>query len=57
MKENKIIYILYDWSAGVILMSAYEKEKIFAKIGKLAYYEESIDDLHIIEVNIDKVES
>ena len=55
--ENKIIYILYDWSTGEILISAYEKEKIFAKIGKLAYDEESIDDLHIIEVNIDKVES
>lgn len=52
-----MIYILYDFGAKKSLVSSLKKEKIFAEIGKLAYYGDSIDKLFIIELNLDNIKN
>lgn len=54
--ENKVLYILYDWTDECIKLLTYDETKVFAKIGKDAINGEIIDNYKIIEINLDEVE-
>lgn len=56
MKENKIIYVLYDWGTEQRIITTYAKIKALAKIGELALSGECVDDLKIIEIDLSEVE-
>lgn len=54
--ENKVIYILYDWTDECIKLLTYDETKVFAKIGKDTINGEIVDNYKIIEINLDEVE-
>lgn len=54
--ENKVLYILYDWTDECIKLLTYDETKVFAKIGKDTINGEIIDNYKIIEINLDEVE-
>lgn len=54
--ENKVLYILYDWTDECIKLLTYDEPKVFAKIGKDTINGEIIDNYKIIEINLDEVE-
>ncbi len=56
MKENKIIYVLYDWATEERVISTYAKIKALAKIGELSLCGECVDNLKIVEINLNEVE-
>lgn len=55
--ENKIIYMLYDWTDEIIKLLAYDKEQIYIEVGKDAMAGEIIDDYKIIEIDLNEVEN
>lgn len=56
MKENKVIFILYDWANENIELLSYNKTKILAKIGEYTLAGGITDNYKIIEINLDEVE-
>lgn len=54
--ENKIVYMLYDWTDEIVKLLTYDKDQIYIKIGKDAMNDEIIDDYKIIEINLNEVE-
>lgn len=54
--ENKIVYMLYDWTDEIAKLLTYDKDQIYIKIGKDAMNDEIIDDYKIIEINLNEVE-
>lgn len=55
-KENKKIYMVYDWSNECIKILSKDKTKALAKVGKDALSGDCIDDYKLIEINLDEVE-
>lgn len=51
MKEDKKIYIVYDWSEEYIAVVTRDKEKALAKIGEDVLSGENTDDYKLIEIN------
>lgn len=56
MKENKIIYVLYDFVTEQKIISTYAEIKALARIGELSLCGECVDNLQIIEINLNEVE-
>ena len=54
--ENKIVYMLYDWTDEIVKLLTYDKDQIYIKIGKDAMNDEIIDNYKIIEINLNEVE-
>lgn len=52
-KENKKIYMVYDWSNECIKILSKDKTKALAKV---ALSGDCIDDYKLIEINLDEVE-
>lgn len=57
MKENKVIFILYDWANENIKLLSYNKAKILAKIGEYTLAGGIIDNYKMIEINLDEVDN
>lgn len=56
MKENKIIYVLYDWGTEQIIITTNAQIKALAKIGELVLRGGYVYDLKIIEIDLSEVE-
>ena len=56
MKENKTIYILFDWVTLRVIMSTYTKTKALARIGKLLLCGDRVNNLKILELDASEVE-
>ncbi len=55
-KENKKIYMVYDWSSECIKILSKYKTKALAKVAKDALFGDCIDDYKLIEIDLDEVE-
>lgn len=51
---NKL-YMIYDWRDREVLFSSYDKMKTYAYIGELAEKGDYDEDMHFIEVDLEKV--
>lgn len=56
MKENKIIYILFDWATEQTIISSYTKTKVLAKIGECVLCGDCVDNFKIVELDLNEVE-
>lgn len=56
MKENKILYILYDEEVREIIISSYDKDKILIRAGQLCLTGDYTDELRVLELDLDEVE-
>lgn len=56
MKENKTIYVLFDWVTLHVIMSTYTKTKALAMIGELLLCGDRVNNLKILELDASEVE-
>lgn len=56
MKENKMLYILYDWVAEKTILSTYSEIKALAKIGECFLCGDCVDNFKIVEIDLNEVE-
>lgn len=54
MKENKTIYVLYDWATEHTILTTHTKIKALAKIGERVLLGERTDGLKIVEIEFAK---
>lgn len=55
MKENKMLYVLYDWANEKTIISTYSIIKVLAKIGECLSYGDCVDNFKIVEINLNEV--
>ena len=51
----KKLYIVYDWRYREVLVSSYDKVKVYAYIGELAEKGDYDEDMHFVEIDLEGV--
>ncbi len=55
-KNNKKIYIVYDWGCSQVKRATYNRDKAYAKFGEDFLDGEVIENYQLIEIDLDEVE-
>lgn len=55
-KNNKKIYIIYDWGSSEVKRATYNRDKAYAKFGEDFLCGEVIENYQLIEIDLEKVE-
>lgn len=55
MTEEKIIYVIYDWSMDEIKRVSYDRYKALAKVGFDVLSGDDVDNYKFLEINLDEI--